>query len=115
MRISFKSAITLLLALSIAMGVLLYPARGSCITIILKDTEAKVLYPGVEPNIRLAEPGDYPLGTTGPQGSSQGTSIDAMQSNLPKPDTSGIKTARSRYMHLLFFYLRNSTNGLFNY
>ena len=109
MKISLKSAITLLLAISIATGILLYPARVSC-TSIQKFTD-----PTYEPNIRAAEPGYDPGINTRTLGSSQGTGIDTKQPDLPQDDNRETRTTRSRYMQLLSFYLRNFTHGSFRY
>ena len=115
MKVSLKSTTVLLLVMSIAAGVLLYPARCNCIQIILKDSDDKIITPDIEPNIRCGEPGDSPVGTIGTLGSSQGTGIDALKPALPQDDNREIRTARSRYMQLLFFYLRNFTHGPFRH
>ena len=115
MRTSLNSASTLLLAIAISAGILLYPAGASCIDILQKDGDSKIINPDIEPNIRCGEPGDDPTSNLGPLGSSLGTSIDAQQPDLPNSDSRGNKTARSRYMQLLFFYLRNLTHGPFRH
>jgi hypothetical protein len=115
MKFSLKSAITLLLVMSITAGILLYPARASCIDILQKDSDSKSIDPFGEPNIHCAEPGESPVGSMGTLGSSQGTSIDALQPDMPYPDSRGNKTTRPRYMQMLFFYLRIYANGPFKY
>ena len=112
MRISLNSAIVLILAIAISAGVLLYPARGSC-TGILKDCQITPKELDIEPNIRVGEPGEDPDCNMGLLGSSQGTSIDAHQLDLPRDAARETRTARSRYMQLLYFYLRNFTHGPF--
>lgn len=115
MRTSLNSAIILLLAIAISAGILLYPAGASCINIIQKDSDSKSIDPSDEPNIHCAEPGSSPVGSMGILGSSQGTSIDAPQPDMPNPDSRGNKTTKSRYMQLLFFYLRIYATGPFKY
>ena len=112
MKISLSSAIILLLAVSIAAGILLYPTSVSC-TSILKDNYLKATDQAEEPNIHCSEPGEAPDVNIGPLGSSLGTSIDAQKSDLPIDDNREIRMARSRYMQLLFFYLRNFSRGPF--
>ena len=115
MRFSLKSAITLLLVMSIAAGILLYPARASCIDIIQKDSDSKSIDPSGEPNIHCGEPGYDPNNKTVPLGSGLGTSLDTQPSDPLNPDNRGNKTARSRYMQLLFSYLRNISHGQLRY
>ncbi len=105
MRISLNSAIILLLAIFISTGILLYPASVNC-TSILKDGHLKVTDPANEPNVRLAEPGEYPHLNTGPLGSSQGISIDTRRSDLSQDYNRETGLARSRYMQLLYFYFK---------
>jgi len=101
----------LLLTVTISAGILLYPAGASCIDIIRKDGASKIIDPFGEPNIHCAEPGEDPDCNMGLLGSSHGTSIDAQNPYLLQHDSRGTRTARSRYMQLLFFYLRNFTCG----
>ncbi len=115
MRTSLNPAVILLLAVTISAGILLYPVGASCIYIIQKDGDSKTIAPDIEPNIHCGEPGYDPSLKTGPLGSSLGTSIDSLQPDMSNPDTRGNKTARSQYMQLLFFYLRNFTHGPFRY
>jgi len=101
--------------MSIVVGILLYPARVSCINNTQGDRALKIVDPEMEPDIYCGEPGYDPNIETRTLGSSQGTGIDAQQPILPQNDNREIRTARSRYMQLLFFYLRNSTHGPFRY
>ena len=114
MRNLLNSAVIVLLAISISAGILLYPASVSC-TSILKDDYLKATDQADEPNIHCGEPGYDPSINMGTLGSSLETSIDAQQSDLPQDDNRETRTARSRYMQLLFFYLRNFTHGPLRY
>ena len=114
MRISLNAAIILILAIAIAAGILLYPARVSC-TSILKDCHIKTKELNIEPNIRLGEPGEDPDCNMGLLGSSQGKIMDSQQLDLQRDSEKVTRTARSRYMQLLFFYLRNFTHGPLRY
>lgn len=112
MRSSLNSAVILLLAVSIAAGILLYPTSVSC-TSILKDDYLKATDPADEPNIQVGEAGPDPSLNTGLLGSSLGASIDTRRSDLPQDYNREPRTSRSRYIQLLFFYLMNSTCGPF--
>ena len=114
MRISLNSAIVLILAIAISAGVLLFPARVSG-TNILKDCQVKAIDPADEPNIQVGGPGYDPAINTGTLGSSQGTSIDTRRPDLLQDYNRETRKARSRYMQLLFFYLRNFTHGPFRH
>lgn len=112
MRISLNSAIILILAIAISAGILLYPARVSG-TNILKDCQVKATDPADEPNIQFGENGPDPSLNTGLLGSSLGASIDTRRSDLPQDYNREPRTTRSRYMQLLFYYLRNFSRSPF--